>query len=106
MRIVRVREHVAFRVQYEARRPHLGANGRGLNSMQRPGVACTRTGGGDVVDYDVEPTRFEPLVDGLIEAGFGCASGPDKVAMEIVVQQVQPHDIQSLQAFRQRHDIR
>jgi hypothetical protein len=26
--------------------------------------------------------------------------------MEIVVEQVQPHDIQSLQAFRQRHDIR
>jgi hypothetical protein len=26
--------------------------------------------------------------------------------MEIVVQQVQPHDIRSLQAFRQRHDIR
>ena len=63
MRIVLVREHGAFRVQYEAGRLHLLANGCRLNPMQRLGVARARPDGGGVVYDDVGPTGLQPLVD-------------------------------------------
>ena len=43
VRIVLVREHGAFRVQYEAGRLHFLANGCRLNPMQRLGVARADT---------------------------------------------------------------
>src|ERR1700722_15227819 len=67
VRIVLVREHGTFRVQYEACRLHLLANGCGLNPMQRLGVARTRPEGGGVVNDDVGPTGLQPLVDSSIE---------------------------------------
>ena len=46
MRIVLVRQHSAFRVQYEAGRLDLLADGRGIDPMQRLGVARARPSGG------------------------------------------------------------
>ena len=67
MRIVLVREHGAFRVQDEAGRLHLRADGCRLDPMQRLGVARARPDGGGVVYDDVGPTGLQPLVDSSIE---------------------------------------
>ena len=64
VRIVLVREHGAFRVQHEAGRLHLLADGRRGDPMQRLGVARARPCGSGVVDDDVGPTGLQPLVDG------------------------------------------
>src|SRR3984957_17549852 len=56
VRIILVREHGAFRIQYEAGRLHLLANIRRLDPMQRLGVARARSDGGGVVHDDVEST--------------------------------------------------
>ena len=71
VRIVLVREQGAFRVQYEAGRLHLLANGCRLDPMQRLGVARARPDGRGVVYDDVGSTGLQPLVDGSIEVG-GC----------------------------------
>ena len=55
VRIVLVREHGAFRVQYEAGGLHFLANGYRLNPMQRLSYARTRTEGAGVVYDDVGP---------------------------------------------------
>jgi hypothetical protein len=54
--IVLIREHGAHRVQHEAGRLDLLADGRGIDPMQRLGVAGGRPGGGGVVDDDLEST--------------------------------------------------
>src|SRR5258708_4582506 len=56
VRIVLVREHGAFLVQYEASRHPLLADGRRVDPMQRLGVARARPCGGSVVNDDVVPT--------------------------------------------------
>src|ERR1044072_1661165 len=53
VRIVLVREQGAFRVQYEAGRMHLRANGCWLNRMERLSIARARPDGGGVVDDDI-----------------------------------------------------
>src|SRR5664279_3675668 len=78
VRIVLVREQGAFRVQYEAGRLHLLANGYRLNPMQRLSVVRANADGGGVVYDDVEPTRFQPLKDSLIEEGRCRAPGLDQ----------------------------
>src|ERR1700722_14356146 len=77
VRIVLVCEYGAFRVQYEAGRLHLLANGCRLNPMQRLGVARACPGGGGVVYDDVGPTGLQPLVDSSIEEGRRRAPGLD-----------------------------
>src|ERR1700730_17303462 len=72
VRIVPVREHGAFRVQYEAGRLYLLANGCRLNPMQRLGVARARPDGGGVVYDDVGPTGLQSLVDSSIEVSRRC----------------------------------
>ena len=67
MQIGLVREHGAFRVQYEAGRLHLRANGCRLDPMQRLGVVRARSGGSGVIYDDVEPTGLQLLIDGSIE---------------------------------------
>jgi len=104
--IVLVREYGAFRVQYEAGRFHLLANGCRLNPMQRLGVARARPDGGGVVYDDVEPTGLQPLVDSSIEVSRRRASGLDQRGVEIVVEQVQPQDIRWLRGLRHRHEVR
>src|ERR1700722_3055931 len=84
VRIVLVREDGAFRVQYEAGRLHLLANGCRLNPMQRLGVARPRPDGGGVVYDDVGPTRLQPLVDSSIEVGRSRAPGLGPRGGEIV----------------------
>jgi hypothetical protein len=74
--------------------------------MQRLGMTCARPSGCNVVNDDVKPTRLESLIDGSIEAGCSCASGLDKGGMEIVIEQVQPHDIQWSRTLPQRHKVR
>ena len=69
-------------------------------------MTCARPSGGNVVNDDVKPTRLEPLIDGLIETGRGCSPGLEKGGMEIVVEQVQPHDIRWSRTLRQRHKVR
>src|SRR5450432_393115 len=78
VRIVLVREHGAFRIQYEAGRLHLLANGCRLNPMQRLGVARSHACGGGVVYDDVGPTGLQPLVDSSVEVGRRRAPGLDK----------------------------
>src|SRR5580704_19052939 len=78
VRIVLVREHGAFRVQHEAGRLHLLADGCRLNPMQRLGVTRARPDGGGVVYDDVGPTRFQPLVDSSIEVSRRRAPGLDQ----------------------------
>jgi hypothetical protein len=75
VRIVLVREHGAFRVQYEASRLHLLANACRLNPMQRLGVARARPNGGGVVHDDVGPSGLQPLVDSSIEVSRRRAPG-------------------------------
>src|SRR5277367_3420788 len=87
--IVLVREHGAFRVQNEAGRLHLLANGYRLNPMQRLGVARARPDGGGVVYDDVGPTGLQPLVDSSIEVSRRRAPGLDQSGVKIVVEQVQ-----------------
>src|SRR3984957_12152818 len=106
VRIILVREHGAFRVQYEAGRLHLLANIRRLDPMQRLGVARARSDGGGVVHDDVESTGLQPLVDGSIEPGRRRALGLDQRGVEIVIEQVQPQDIRCLRGPRHRHEIR
>ncbi len=105
VRIVLVREHGAFRVQYEAGRLHFLANGCRLNPMQRLGVARARPDGGGVVYDDVGPTGLQLLVDSSIEVGRRRAPGLDQRGVEIVVKQVQPQDIRWLSDLRNRHEV-
>src|SRR4249919_223514 len=100
VRVVLVREQGVFRVQYEAGRLYLLANGCGLNPMQRLGVARARPDGRGVVYDDVEPTGFQPLVDSSIEVSRRRAPGLDQRGVEIVVEQVQPQDIRWLRDLR------
>src|SRR6204780_5314517 len=90
VRIVLSREDGAFRLQYEAGRLHLLANGCRLNPMQRLGVARARPDGGGVVYDDVGPTGLQPLVDSSIEVSRRRAARLDQRGVEIVVEQVQP----------------
>ena len=92
MRIVLVREHGAFRVQHEARRLHLLADGRRVDPMQRLRVARARPSCGSVVDDDVDPRGFSRL-DGSIELGRRRAPGLNQRGVEIVVEQVQPQNV-------------
>src|SRR5437868_7842303 len=91
--IVLVREQGAFRVQYEACRLDLLANGGRLNPMQRLDVARACPSGGGVVYDDVGPTRLQPFEDSSIEVVRCRAPDLDQRGVEIVVEQVQPKDI-------------
>jgi hypothetical protein len=74
--------------------------------MQRRGGARARPDGGGVVDDDVAPTGFQPLVDGSIEGGRRRALFLHQRGVEIVVKQVQPQDIRRLRGLRHRHEVR
>jgi hypothetical protein len=82
-----------LRIQHEAGRLHLLADGRRVDPMQRLGVGRACSCGGGVVDDDIGPAGLQPVVDGSIEFGCGRASGLDESGVEIVVKQVQPQDI-------------
>jgi hypothetical protein len=105
VRIILVREHGAFRVQYEAGRLHLLANGCRLNPMQRLGVARALPDRGGVVYDDVAPTGLQPLVDSAIEVSRRRALGLDQRGVKIVVEQVKPYDIRWLRYLRRRHEV-
>src|SRR3546814_2123018 len=87
-----------LRVQYEARRLHLLADGSRVDPVQRLGVARARPCCGGVVDDDVGPAGLEQLVHGAIEVGSRRASGPDQRGVEIVVERSEEHtsELQSL----------
>ena len=104
--IVLVREYGAFRIQHEARRHYLLADGRGVHPMQRLGVARPRPCGGRVVDDDVAPTGRQPLADGSIEVGRRRALLLNQRCVEIVVEQVQPQDICGLRGLLHRDEVR
>ena len=86
MWIILVREHGAFRLQYEAGRFQLLADGCGIDPMQRLGVTRARPSSGGVIDDDVAPTGLQPRMDGSIEVGRRRALGLDQRGMEIVVE--------------------
>jgi hypothetical protein len=73
--------------------------------MRRLGAARVRPDGGCVVYDDVRPSGLQPLLDGSIEGGRRSALGPDQRGVEIVVEQVQPHDVRLLRGLRHRHEI-
>jgi hypothetical protein len=97
---------VLSRVQHKARRFHLCANNRRLYPMQRPRVTCARPSGCNVVNDDVKPTGLESFIDSSIETRRGCPSALEKGGMEIVIEQMQPHDIRRVRGVRQRYEVR
>ena len=74
--------------------------------MQRLGVARARPGGGGVIDDNVRPAGFQPLVDGPIEGVRRRALVLDQRGVEIVVEQVEPQDIRGLRDLRHRDEVR
>ena len=58
-----------------------------------------------VDDYE-EATGLEPVVDGAIEPNRSRAPSLVQCGVEIVIEQVLPHDVRRLRGLRHRDDVR